>query len=165
MQKYKIILSLSFLVFAVTSLMILTRGKVKSLDDNQAKKDEPKIDMAKLRAEYSENLGRVMGEFEEVAKKIESSTSSAPFADEGFSSTTAREFAETLPTVEKLESLKSDIEGLRAPSADYKDLHLNMMMSVAAMESYVRTLIDEDKAQALEMIEKARENFKKINSL
>ena len=166
MSKTKAILLFSFIIFAITSILLLSRGRVKTLSESAPKiNKEPQVDMAKLRAEYSENVGKVMAEFEDAAKQIEIASGSSPLEEGAFSSSTAREVAASLPSLDKLQNLKSDIENLRAPSADYKDLHLDLMLSVAAMEGYVKSLFSQDRMQAVELIQKVRVNYEKMLNL
>lgn len=59
----------------------------------------------------------------------------------------------------RTEELKTRISGLKAPDAGYKDLHLNLILSVSSMENFLKGGGEEEKENGLRFLAEARNDF------
>ena len=108
-------------------IAILLRVEVTSIKEGDPQdKAEKKVVIDK--EEYERNIASALDEYEQVVK------------DAGVDGATiVTSVSSNDPIFQRIEALKNKIVNIKAPSAEYKDLHMNLLMSLLSIKDYLET--------------------------
>jgi hypothetical protein len=168
-QKTKILLllaSASALVFAY--LIISSRPLVMDgAKDNGAKTaikgpTEPgkAVDLQEVAVAHKTEMTKILDDYASLVNEI-----SADGGIVGHNSVmTAGMADERENLLRQAEELKSRISGLKAPTAEHKDTHLNLVLSIDRIENFINDGDEGERENGLMLLARARQDFELLSN-
>lgn len=124
LNKTNILLSL--LIITLVLLMIaLLRVKVTSIKEGSPQNNS--VEKVVINKEdYKRNIQDALSEYEQVIAEANL-----------YSTSTMANFESDDPIFQRIDDLKNKIVDIKAPSIEYKDLHMNLVMSLLSIRDYL----------------------------
>jgi ribosomal protein S15P/S13E len=143
-QKAKLIILLLVISVAIFVYLLLT-ARVETVKqvttdytaDNQS--SSTKIDLVKLESDYRAATMPLVQNYANILKQIETATTTTTEQIKGLS--------------DQINQIKSHILDLKVPS-DLKDVHLNLILSLSKLNSYLNNKNQSDLEEAINLLKK-----------
>lgn len=135
----------AYLVF--TSKMVIVKPADKNI--GASSQELTKVDLAELEYNYKQDAREIFREYEAVISSLEIAPGAYANSQTGDPSNSNSK--------EKLAQVKMKLLDLKVPDK-YKDLHLNLILSISKMNSYIDNNNLEDKVSGAELINQAKKN-------
>jgi len=153
-----------YIVLSVRQVTVTSENSTPVAEVDYEKNEVEKISQEQIRVNYQVSINDFWSDYEKILKKVK---------DLSFNLIDEKEIDKLSTTTNKLEeSLVSDYEEkivklrIEAMSytvpAQYKDMHLKMVMSLSSLKNYLDTQADEHKEQALSLYMEAKNEYQNL---
>lgn len=139
---------LLFLLVAALILLMVILLKLKVTSVKESTVQEGATEKVIInKEEYKKNILSILDEYEQVVKAADIyATSTKPSLD-GYGQ-----------VFQQIDDLKNDILNIKAPSMEYKDLHMNLMMSLLSIEDYLEVPVHDKNIACVDSVEKVKKS-------
>ena len=133
-KKEKILLFLLIMVLAAFLYLIITSESdvIKNKEAVNLEKDDNYLE--ELRSNYKQKASEILSGYLELSE--------------------ASNF-----NIEQINNIRNELLDLKVP-AEYKDLHLSLILAINKMENYLLTGVEQIKIESWQIINRARANYK-----
>ena len=133
-KKEKILLFLLIMVLAAFLYLIITSESdvIKNKEAVNLEKDDNYLE--ELRSNYKQKASEILSGYLELSE--------------------ASNF-----NIEQINNIRNELLDLKVP-AEYKDLHLSLILAINKMEDYLLTGVEQIKTESWQIINRARANYK-----
>lgn len=140
------ILLLLLIILLLLFLTILFKIKITSIEkSNPQEAVSEKIVIDK--EEYRKNIFNILNEYEKIIQTVNIYASSSLYVS-----------SSSDPIFKQINDLKNRVVGIKAPETKYKDLHLNLLMSLLALKEYLEVPVKDKGAVCIDYIEKVKKS-------
>lgn len=140
------ILLLLLVVALVLLMVILLRLKVTSVREATVE-DRPVEKIVINKEEYKKNILSALDEYEQVIK------------ESGIDATATKQIiGSDDPIFKRIDDLKNKIVSIKAPSMEYKDLHMNLVMSLLSIKDYLEMPASKKSVACIDSIKKVKKS-------
>jgi len=139
---------LLFLLVATLVLMIiiLLQVKVTSVKENLPD-DKPIENIVIDREEYKRNILSALDEYDQVVSEA------------GLSGTSTKQITGGNDLIfQRIDNLKNKIVEIKAPSTEYKDLHMNLVLSLLSIKDYLELPATKKSVVCIESVKKVKKS-------
>ncbi|MBU4217079.1 hypothetical protein L6270_04595 [Candidatus Parcubacteria bacterium] len=140
------ILLLLLVVTLVLLMVAILRLKVTSVKEGSSQNNAvEKITINK--EEYKKNIFNVLDEYEQVitAADIYDTSARPSFGSDDL-------------IFQQIDDLKNKIVGLKAPSMEYKDLHMNLVLSLLSIKDYLEAPASQKNVVCIDYVKKVKKS-------
>ncbi|MFH0923992.1 MAG: hypothetical protein V1825_04645 [Candidatus Falkowbacteria bacterium] len=158
----KTILIFLILIFSIILIIyfkiIKTDIILEKTEENLPARQEVKVDLVEMENSYTEEVKNILSEYD---KKIKNAISERGIADsdiEDIATSSELSYQERLDLLSEILDLKDRLLDLKVPTY-FKALHLELVLAFSKMESFVESGVEEERINALNLIEQARNSY------
>lgn len=140
------ILLFLLVVTLILLMVILFRLKVTSVKEGIPRDKLPeKVIINK--EDYKKNISSALAEYEQLIK------------DAGMDATATKQvIGSDDPIFKRIDDLKNKIVSIKAPSTEYKDLHMNLVMSLLSIKDYLEMPANKKNVACIDSIKKVKKS-------
>ncbi|MCG2701466.1 hypothetical protein L6267_04835 [Candidatus Parcubacteria bacterium] len=158
----KTILIFLILIFSIILIIYFKIMKTdiisEKTEENLPARQEVKVDLVEMENSYTEEVKNILSEYD---KKIKNAISERGIADsdiEDIATSSELSYQERLDLLSEILDLKDRLLDLKVPTY-FKALHLELVLAFSKMESFIESDIEEERINALNLIEQARNSY------
>lgn len=170
-QKAKILLfliliSLLLIIYLIVSSEPVTIKQDSDVDQSEITKQSDdkasQVDLAELENNYQKEVRTTMADFEQLIEKVEAIGSTTSLDQEPKIATSTTDHKIKTEILEKTSYLRNHLMEMKVPTK-FKDLHLNLVLALNKMDSYINDRKEEEKLTSIDLIKEAKINYEWLN--
>jgi len=139
---------LLFLLLVVLMLIILVFLKMRVTSINTSTyQPEPAKKPVVSKEEYEKNISTILGDYEKII-------------DEAgiYATSTKQNISNSDPIYTEINNLREKVLATKAPSFEYKDLHMNLILSLSSIKDYLEMPLNKNKIACINYTEKVKKS-------
>jgi hypothetical protein len=161
-----IVVSLSLVIYLIiSSKPVIIKPDVNTAREKITGSDGSKVgqvDLQKLEDSYKEVVGAILADFERLIEEFKITSTTSP-EQEFITATTTAETKDQQELSEKVSTLRNQLMEVKVPT-EFKDLHLNLLLALNKIDSYLDDRNEEEGLAGLDLISQAKINYEWLSN-
>lgn len=162
-----IVVSLSLVIYLIiSSKPVIIKPDVNTAREKITGSDGSKVgqvDLQKLEDSYKGVVGAILADFEQLIIEGFKITSTTSPEQEFITATTTAKTENQQELSEKISTLRNQLMEVKVPT-EFKDLHLNLLLALNKMDSYLDDRNEEEGLAGLDLISQAKINYEWLSN-
>ena len=146
------------IIFIVYFKIIKTDKILEKTEEYLPAQQEAKIDLVEVENSYVKEVKNILSEYDKKIKNVISEHGITDFDIEDIATSSELSYQERLDLLSEILDLKDRLLGLKVPTY-FKGLHIKLVLAFSKMESFIESDIEEERVNALNFIEQARNSY------